>query len=427
MAAPASVDGATLDQWFKDIYQEGYTSLLPNNSKLYRMIKWNDRELMGEKIAAGVVTQRSNGFTYGGTSNTAFDLIAPVPMQTRRAEVSPNQIVLREYIAMATASRGASSAQAFGETVGLVVENMMESFGNRLEISLLYGGKSLAAFTAKSTPSANALTFTISDAEWAVGLWTGMEGSNYNIYSGSTCLGNTDPLNADAIGSLLSVDTDNKQITIQFTATGYTAVNAATVTAVDIYFAGSYNKEMAGLDKICTNTGTLFNISAADYSLWKSTQYSITGALTVGKVNRLIARMVGKGLSEDIQLLVNPDTWTDMIQDVIAQRLFDSSYDEGKAKVGSRTLEFVSQSGKIEVIPHNMVKAGKAYAGAMVKRLERVGSSDITMKHPGYSEEKIFLNLPSNNGFELRGYSDQSLFTKKPGLFGVFSGIVNGT
>jgi hypothetical protein len=183
---------------------------------------------------------------------------------------------------------------------------------------------------------------------------------------------------------------------------------------------------MSGLDRICTNTGTLFNISAVDYSLWKSTQYGITGALTVGKVNRLISRMVGKGLSEDIELLVNPDTWTDMIQDVIAQRLFDQSYDEGKAKVGSKTLEFVSQSGRIQVIPHNMVKAGKAYAGAISKRLERVGSSDITMKHPGYSEEKIFLNLPSNNGFELRGYSDQSLFTKKPGLFGVISGITNG-
>jgi len=426
MTAPASVDGATLDQWFKDIYQQGYTSLLPNNTKLYRMVKFNQRDLMGEKVAAGVITQRSNGFTYGGTQNTAFDLITPKPMQTRRAEVSPNQIVLREYISLATATRGASSAQAFGETVGLVVENMMESFGNRLEISLLYGGVELAQFLSKTNPTGSTIKYVVDSQEWAVGLWAGMEGSVYNFYNGSTLLGSTDPLSANAIGTLTEVDVDSKTVTFEFDATGYTAVNAVAATSVRPYFAGSYNNDMAGLHKICNNAGTLFNISAVDYSLWRSAQYTITGALTVGKVNRLIAKLVGKGLSEDAELFVNPDTWTDMIQDVLAQRLFDSSYSEGRAVLGSKTLAFVSQSGRIDIYPHNMVKQGYAYLGPVGNRMERCGSTDITMRHPGYQDEKIFLNLPNNNGFELRAFSDQSLFTKKPGLFGIVSGIENG-
>lgn len=426
MAAPASVDGATLDKWFKDIYMEGYTSLLPNNSILYRMVRWNSRELMGEKIAAGVITRRSSGFTYGGTDNTAFDLLKPKPMQTRRAEVFPNQIVLREYIAMATATRGASSAQAFGETVGLVVDNMMESFGNRLEIGLLYGGVSLATFSAKSNPAANQLKFTIPASEWAVGLWTGMEGSVYNFYENTTLLGSTDPLSANAIGTLEEVDTDTRQVTFQFDATGFAAVNGAVLADISIYFAGSYNKEMSGLDKITSNDGTLFNISAVQNSLWKSTQQTITGALTAGKINKVIAKMVGKGLSEDVDILVNPDTWSDMIQDVLAQRFFDSSYDASRAKVGAKSLEFVSQNGMVRAIPHNMVKSGKAYIGPISKRMERVGSTDITMNHPGYENERIFLNLPDNNGFELRAMSDQSLFTRKPGLFARIDGIQNG-
>lgn len=422
-----SVDGAALDKWFKDIYQEGYTSLLPNNTKFYRMIRWNDRELTGEKITAGVVTRRSNGFTYGGTQNLTFGLKKPNPMQTKRAEVAPNQIVLREFISMATATRGASSAQAFGETVGLVVENMMESFGNRLEISLVYGGVALATFNAKSTPASNQLKFTISDSEWAVGLWSGLEGSDYNFYNAvPALLGSSDPLSADAIGNLISVDTDTKQVTFQFNATGYAAVNGATLADIRPYFAGSFNNEMAGLDKICSNTGTLFNISAVDNSLWKSVLHTITGALTVGKVNQAIAKLVGKGLSEDVELVVNPSTWTDMVQDVLAQRLFDSSYESGKAVLGHKTLEFVSQNGRIAVIPHNMIKSGIAYMGPVSKRLERVGSSDITMRHPGRADDTIFLNLIDEHGFELRAFSDQSLFTKKPGLFSKITGIVNG-
>jgi len=420
-----TVDGATLDQWFKDIYKDGYVSLMPDNTKLIKMIPFNRRSMPGEKVKAGVVTQRSNGFTYGGTQNRAFTLITPEAMETRAAQVSPNQIVLREFVSMATATRAKDSKQAFGEAMSLVIENMMESFGNRLEISNLYGGIELATFTAKTTPVTNSLQLTIPASEWAVGLWCGMEGSLYNFYVGSTLLGGATPLSADSIGTLTAVDTENYKVTFSFTATGYAAVNGATITAVAAYFAGSYDMEQVGLHKITANTGTLFGINATEYSLWQSVQQSITGALTTGKLNRYIAKSVGKGLSEDIDCFVNPVTWTDLTQDVLAQRLFDSSYDQGKAVVGSKTLDFVSQSGKVSIIPHNMVKQGYAYAGP-TKRLERIGSTDVTMANAGNNGERIFLNLPDNNGFELRAFSDQSLFTTKPGLFGQISGITNG-
>jgi hypothetical protein len=108
--------------------------------------------------------------------------------------------------------------------------------------------------------------------------------------------------------------------------------------------------------------------------------------------------------------------------------LFDSSYDSGKAVLGAAKLEFVSQSGKVTVIPHNMVKQGKAYMGPISKRMERTGSTDITMNQPGGmdGQEKIFIWSQLYHGFEVRAQSDQSLFTKTPGRFAVINGIVNG-
>lgn len=138
--------------------------------------------------------------------------------------------------------------------------------------------------------------------------------------------------------------------------------------------------------------------------------------------------MVGKGLAEDIELLVNPITWTDMAQDVLAQRMFDSSYDSTKAVLGAAKLEFVSQSGKVTVIPHNMVKQSKAYMGPISKRMERTGSTDITMTQPGGidGQQRVFIYSQQYHGFEVRAQSDQSLFTKTPGKFSVISGIQNG-
>lgn len=432
MANTPAVDGSKLEDFYKEIYQEGVSSLLPDNIKLYKMINFNNRDLAGDAIKAGVVVARSNGFTFGGQQIAAYKLGGVAPMQTRTASIRPNSIVLQELIAAQAATRGMSSAQAFSDVVGLVIENMMESFAACVEQSLLYGGTSLALFSAASTSGlpTNQIQFTVTDAEWAVGNWVGFEKGVYNFVDKSTGLviGSTDPLSEDATATLEYVDTDSYKLTFSFNTAGFTAVSAVSTSDLEIYRRGAYNQDMYGLDKITSNTGTLFGINASEFTLWRSTQYGITGSLTTGKLNQAIAKMVGKGLAEDIELLVNPITWTDMAQDVLAQRMFDSSYDSTKAVLGAAKLEFVSQSGKVTVIPHNMVKQSKAYMGPISKRMERTGSTDITMTQPGGidGQQRVFIYSQQYHGFEVRAQSDQSLFTKTPGKFSVISGIQNG-
>ena len=193
--------------------------------------------------------------------------------------------------------------------------------------------------------------------------------------------------------------------------------------ALKVYFKGAYGKEMSGLDKIITNTGTLFNINASVYDLWRGNVVSTTGTLNLNKVQKAVATAVERGLDEEAVLLVSPRTWQDLSAEQSAYRKFDSSYDSKEMENGSERLVFYSQNGKIEVISHNCVKAGEAFI-VPLKRVKRVGSTDITFETPGRSDE-IFLHLANNAGFELRCYADQAILVETPARCVKITGIVN--
>ena len=55
------------------------------------------------------------------------------------------------------------------------------------------------------------------------------------------------------------------------------------------------------------------------------------------------------------------------------------------------------------------VKEGYAYI-VPPKELERIGSTEVTFQMPGVEEGRFFRLLNDENGYELRLYTDQSLF-----------------
>jgi hypothetical protein len=88
---------------------------------------------------------------------------------------------------------------------------------------------------------------------------------------------------------------------------------------------------------------------------------------------------------------------------------------------GSNNLVFFGQNGKIEIHASLFCKEGYAYVFPP-KELERIGSSDITFERPGM-EGKFFREMESANGYELRAYTDQALFTSAPGKMTVLKYI----
>jgi len=216
-----------------------------------------------------------------------------------------------------------------------------------------------------------------------------------------------------------AIDSDLKKLTVVGTTTGIVSTDV-------IFFKGTNSsgtfKEMAGLQKIITNTGTLFNISAASYSLWKGNSISSVGELTFAKLQDYIARAVNKGLMEDVTAFLSPKIWAKLNSDQAALRVIDSSYTTGKAENGFDTICFYGTNGKIELIAHPYVKDGDGFI-VPPKSLRRVGSTDVTFQIPGVDGEQFFKMGNNTNAVEFQCMTDQALFAERPAHCLYLSGI----
>lgn len=384
MANSAHAYGDTLNALFKENYASKIKDLTPDAYKLYKAIDFQPKpESPGLQYHQPVVVSYSHGLTFASSTDDAFNLNPPVASQVKDATVRGQAIVLRDVLGVMAASRAAQGGkQAFMDATKYVTGNMLRSMTQALEIEMFYGQMGLA--TVAST-SGNVITITT--AEWAPGIWSGAENMPLEIRdsAGTTIRGNC---------TVTTSDISARTVTVDLLPGGSTATDV-------IWRKGAYGNEFAGLHKILTNTGTLFGIDASSYSLWKGNSYSAgSAALSLAKIERALALPVAKGLQEDVQIYVNPKTWSDLLVEQTALRKFDASYSKDKTEVGSKNITFYGQNGMIEIISSNYVKEAYAYA-ICPKDFSKIGSTDVTFERPGM-EGKFFRDLESAMGYELR-------------------------
>ena len=378
--------------------------------KVINLIKFVSKEKQGGNLFhQPVILGMEHGVTFAASDEDAFNLLPAVAGQIKDAQVRGNPMVMRSILGYAAASRAMKGgAQAFQEATKYLVANMLRSMSKKLEIQMIYGQKGYA--TIETTPTSTALSIT--DAEWAPGIWAGAEGMPIDIYdaAGTTLRGSF---------VVASVDLDSKTVTLT------TSPVAAGVVATDvIYHKGAQGNEFAGIHKILeTTSGTIFNINVGQYNLFKGNSYSVSGALSFSKLTKAAARPVEKGLDSKLTILVNPRGWADLLNDQAALRMYDSSYSAVSVENGSKTIKFYSQNGELEIIPSIYVKEGYAY-GLALEEWVRVGSSDITFKRPGQGED-FFRDLENSAGYEMRLYTDQAVFCMAPGKNVLLTSIVN--
>lgn len=421
---------STLTGLFKEVYGDEQINLVPDNAKLQKLIPFvpRDKEL-GNKYHQNVIVSCEHGVSYASVDSGAFALNDHLGMVTQDAQVQGSQMLLRSALSYDAAARASNGKKAFAKASSMIVENMVESISKRLEASLLYGQCATGLATgASAAASGSAVVITVTAATWAPGLWQGMEGSRVSVLVGSENFG---PF------SISSIDFDARTITVA-AATEAKGQDAGSGTLSDIdseatvsvFYFGSYSvsaspafRDMIGLDKVITTSGSLFNINNSSYGLWKGNESTVSGQLTIGKILAEISKPISKGLDEDVVALVHPDTWADLATDIAALRSFDKSYDPMKGENGVRSLVYHSQNGKIDIVSHSCVKAGECFI-IPPKRFKRIGAIDVTFKTPG-REEEIFFNLPDNAGYELRCYTDQALFPEAVAKCLKISGFTN--
>lgn len=386
-----------LDGFFKEIYTtKGVADLIPDGVKLLSMIPFAKKEAtIGRAYHQPVILGHEHGVTFAGPNDDAYDLNAAIPGQVKDAVVQGTQLVLRSVMGFTSASRAAEGgSKAFQNATKFLVANMLRSITKKLEIEMLYGQVGYATLAA----ALSSTVIAIPDAQWAPGIWAGSENMPIDIRDSSG--GNS------RLRTVVSVDFAAHTIT----------VDSAVVLANDdvIYHKGAYGNEFAGLHKIITNTGSLFGISAASYSLFKGNSYDAgASALSFGKIQSAISKAVEKGLDNDAVVLVNPASWSDLLTDQAALRMYDSSYKSSDLENGAKQLKFHGQNGSIEIVSSIYVKQGFAYVISL-DEMVRMGSTDVTFKRPGKGDE-FFRELENSAGYQLTCMTDQALFCHAPG------------
>lgn len=413
--ADSPVTTTQLAGFFKEVYGDDVPDLVPREMQIQDKIKFVPRQKeLGNKYNQPVRLTDSSGISFAGADAGAFSLNDAKALTTKNAQVSGSQIVFREQMDYETAARAANGRNAFKDATKYIFEGLQKSHRKVLELEMLYGQQDLGTVSSYSAP-----TITVTTADWAPGIWAGLEGAQVEVFD-TTLATNR------GVDTIASVDISARTITLSTGIAGTVATDRLFLK--DQVEAGGTFASCAGIHKILTNTGSLFGISASTYSLWKSNSYSAgSAALTQAKVGAAIAQAMGKGLMGDVDLYLNPKTWNNLMNDqaALVRHMGDVGKKVSKPEMqnGAEAVTLYHGNGSISLHSHIMVKEGFAY-GLVADDWIRPGSVDFSLKTPGMGDQ-IFFHLPTKAGFEVRSYSNQAIFCVAPGRQFVITGIVN--
>lgn len=397
-------DFSTLNTIYKEAYADRVKDLIPEGVKLLNMVDFQSADKQpGDIYVQPVTLGLEHGFTYGGSGGQAFALRNSIASLHESAQVRGHEMVLRSFLAVGAVSRS-QGKNSFIQASKLIVENMLKSFARRLEVQLMYGQADGGIGVIESI-AGNVIK--IEDHEWAAGIWSGSENMEIEIRSSAGVLRGEARIDFN--------DLNARTVSVE-------AIPVGTVATDVIYYAGAFNKEFAGLHKIITNTGPLFNIDASQFSLWQGNTVQVgtnfsggESVLSFDSIEEAVAVAMEKGLAdEDIYVLCNPRSWRNLLTEQAAKRQYDTSYSPEKMENGAKNLVFYGQNGKIEIMSSIYCKEGFAYA-IPKSCYSRIGSSDVTLNHPGVMEGKFLKLLENANAYEMRAYTDQALFCSQPG------------
>lgn len=382
---------------------------IPSWAELQTRIEFQQRAKIGGEYEELIFLRRPHGITTARTTaGQVYSLNAARAMKSEPARVQGCELILRDQVPYGLAAAAQQSGpQAYEAAVAEILLQMAESHRFYIEQGILYGRSADGVGRIESvTGSGTTRAIVISKPHWAPGLWVQAEGAGLDCYNNS---GGT-KRNANAVIDVASVDADNRTINVSGNST-----DMAALTVGDMLVFVTQDTEMfTGMDAIIRNTGSLFNISAASYGLWKGTTFDAGGnPLTLATAHSAITRAAVKGGLGDMTCLLNTYSWQDLIDDQGALRRF-ADREKSEYVQGAESIKFYgSNGGVIEFIPHPMVKAGEAYA-ICVDDWIRGGESDLTQKIKGADNDDFFHEIPGQAGFEIRNFSSQFVMTRRP-------------
>lgn len=438
--APGGVNMQDIYANYKEIYGE-FKDLVPADLKMSNLVKFQsgDKQL-GNEFHEPVVLSMEGGVTYMGSAGAIADLNKYVALSVQDAKVKSVEMMLRSAISTGAVSRSAKDSNSFKRALKLLIGNMQKSMYHRLEVALLYGQDSIGVVetAAVNGVDASIIDIAIADAEWATGIWAGTNKHKVDFLSATLAAKRAHAGTIDLV--IAGYDFEAKSIKVQALDSSGAPVTLASTTIIatdKIFFKGEvmagvtpehYN--MIGLKAIAERRGVLFSINNSNTPLFQGNIIAPANAtamapkvLDFSTVEKAAAKSAEKGVtSTTATCLVSVHSWNNLLIDQAAKRRYSGS-EVGQLKEGGRELEFLGQTGSIKIVPSTFVKDGYSFVFSE-KDLMRIGSSDITMEQPGFEGEPI-KQLEDASGFQARAYSDQCLFTSRPGSITVIQYLTN--
>lgn len=426
---------------FKEVYGQ-YKDLVPNNLQFIKHVPFTGGTAqMGKEFVEPVVLSMEGGITYGGSQGQAYDLNTYVSHTMESARVQSSEMVLRSAVSVRVVAASTTDKNSFKRGLQLMIGNMMKSMYHRLEVALLYGQDGIGAVASKAdvVGDLSRVEITISDAQWAAGIWVGTNKHKIDFLS-ADLLTKRSATNVVAF-AVDSYDLENRKlIIVGINSQGGIVPDiqgSENIAATDrIFFYGEVDAgatpvhyNIIGLKAIAERRGTLFGINNTKVPLFQGNIVDCGASLAAPAyldfktIERSAARGVEKGVSdEEMTALISVDSWNDLLEDQAAKRRYSGS-EVDTLKEGAKELEFFGQTGAIKIVPSTFVKMGIAFTYCK-KDLLRIGTYDVTMEPPGWEDAPIRY-LENSQGYQMRVMSDQCLFTSKPGSISVIRYVTN--
>ena len=407
---------ATLEGIFKRVYDNKVRFIYPNGVRVIKDIPFRGGDKRpGESFNAAITLVFENGFTYLAPGAGVVTLETPAVGETKRANVDGFQVVLRSQVDYESIAKASTAGpRAFVQSTKHIVTNMANSFRKRQEIEAIYGQDGLGTIE-----SVDATGFVITAATWAPGIWAGTESAVLEIFDTTlaTLKGTT--------FTITSVDFDARRVNVTPDPTVPPVIATDRVFWKSALVAGPTHNSAIGIAAILQqNTGTLFGIDTAAFTLWNGNEVSAgSAALTMDVIQEAVARIVEKGGGEGrLCLYISTDTWVDLIGDLAALRRFQRADGNARYEAGAEAITFWTQSGPVEIKPSIFVKGGFGYL-LDLGSWTRIGAQDFAFGDP--AERQVFHRLEEKSGYDARAYSNQSIFCDAIGHNTIITDIVN--
>lgn len=414
-------DLSVLNGLTKTVYGSSVHQAVPDNVKeffdMFPFVKNSER--LGALFAESVNLSIEQGFTRASGSAGVVTLNNSIASVNKQATVDGTQIIGQVTASwdLVAKARQNGSAQSFKAALTDLVDNVLLSHRRQQVMDMLYGGTSLAIIGTGATSA----TQTITNASCAAGIWYGSTNMLVDIWDPTlTTKRNASPLSLTGY----SVDASSSSRTLTFGASVTTTTNDVVVLSGTVA-ANAYTTP-PGLAIISGQTGgTLFGLSQVTYPVFQATQYAVSGALTLAQLDQATVLPMTRGYVGKINLLCNPRTFSNLMQEEVARVHFTSGNTSGTAKIGYNKMDVVGSNGNmISIIASPWIKEGEAYLVPDDGTVKRIGAVDIQLGGPA-DPQPNWRRIEGATGYSLPTYSLQALFTPEPWKLVKLTNITN--